>query len=163
MAVYDIKNPRDSVMETQTTGNKYKMEFSYGSGAVRLVMPHIQPDLEIQNSQANEIYNGLTMPLSMLGNAELRQISISTFLPARRYPWCDSESVANPQYYVDFFKTVMNKKIPMRMRLYCNSFVILDIPVCINAMNYSIQKNDDYLLALNLQEYPLVTIRKGSS
>lgn len=163
MAVYDIKNPRDSVMETQTTGNKYRMEFSYGSGAVRVVMPHIQPDLEIQSSQANETYNGLTMPLSMLGNAELRQISISTFLPARRYPWCDPESVANPKYYIDFFKTVRNKKIPMRMKLYCNTAVIIDMPVCINAMNFSIQKNDDYLLALNLQEYPLVTIRKGRS
>lgn len=158
MVVYDIDG---SLPETVNSPKKYRMQFSYNNGEVTVTMPHCQTDLEIQTSQANETYNGLSMPLSMLGNAELRQISISTFLPSKKYTWMDSLSVANPQYYINFFNTVMKNKIPMRIRVYCNNDIILDLPVCINALNYSIQKNSDYLLALNLQEYKLVAIKKA--
>lgn len=160
MAVYDITESRQAAVSSP---KQYRMQFSYDNGAVTVTMPHCQTDLEIQTSQDNQIYNGLSMPLSMLGNAELRQISISTFLPSRYYSWMDRLAVANPQYYVDFFQTVKNKKIPMRLRIYCNNSIIFDLPVCINAMNYSIQKNSDYLLALNLQEYKLVSIKKAGA
>ena len=171
MVVYDIRdrltaaeNNLDKlkgVLSNSEINKKYRMQFSYDSEAVVVTMPHCQNDLEIQTSQANEVYNGLTMPLSMLGNAELRQINISTFLPARQYSWADPLSVANPKYYIDFFQSAMDKKVPLRLRLFCNNEIIINLPVCVNAMNFSIQKNSDYLLALNLQEYKLVTIRKS--
>ena len=108
MVVYDIRdrltaaeNNLDNlrgVLSNSEINKKYRMQFSYDSEAVVVTMPHCQNDLEIQTSQSNEVYNGLTMPLSMLGNAELRQINISTFLPARQYSWADPLSVANPKY-----------------------------------------------------------------
>lgn len=164
MVVYELHKFTEEIKDfAENKNSRYKMIISYNSGENSMTMPLIQNDLEIQQSQDNQIYNGLTMPLTMLGNTELRTINISTVLPCRRYSWMDADSIANPDSYIEFFQYIMNNKIPARIQLFRNDKSILNMPVCINAMNYSIEKCGDYLLALNLQEYKLVSIKKSGA
>ena len=79
--------------------------FSINNNAEIMVMP-AAPEFEIAESQGNDTFQGLTVNIRMIGNKELRTMSLSSFFPSKRYPWMSPYADVNPQAYIDFFKSI---------------------------------------------------------
>ena len=60
--------------------------FSINNNAEIMVMP-TAPEFEIAEGQGNDTFQGLTVNIRMIGNKELRAMSLSSFFPSKRYPW----------------------------------------------------------------------------
>lgn len=125
------------------------------------VLPLCPVDLPIEYIQNNTIYDGLSFPLAMVGNVNLRELAIDTILPCRRQSWQAPGSTAKPKDYVEFFKRWQSKKVPIRIVVSDDDgSEYLNMACLINSCKYYKEKCGDYKISIALLEYPFVTVKR---
>lgn len=130
--------------------------FSINNNAEIMVMP-TAPEFEIAESQGNDTFQGLTVNIRMIGNKELRTMSLSSFFPSKRYPWMSPYADINPQAYIDFFKSIKTQRIPARIVISDNNDrEVLNMAVSIDNFTYKYRKNGDVDYTLDMTEYVFV-------
>lgn len=134
--------------------------FSVNNNAQVMVLP-TSPEWEISEGQGNETFQGLTVNIRMIGNRELRTMSLSSFFPSKRYPFVSPYADTNPQAYIDFFKSIKQQRIPARIVITDKNRELLNMAVSIDSFVYKYRQNGDADYTLELTEY--VFIKAGGS
>lgn len=132
--------------------------FSRDNNDVVMVLP-VVPEVEISEGQLNETFEGLSFNIRMLGNRELKTMSISSFFPSKKYPFVNAYAEINPQAYVDFFLQAKADKIPIRLVVTDKrSREVLNIAVSVDSFIYKYRVNGDIDYTLDLTEYVFIGV-----
>ncbi len=120
-----------------------------------LIIPVVPPDLAIKSSSNNEVYNSIKQDINIIGNAGLREFSISSFFPVdKKYPFVASGSSDNGYEYVSFLEQNKNNKLPIRVVITGkNKKTILNCLMSIESFSFSVAKNSDLNYELSLKEF----------
>lgn len=127
--------------------------FSIKNNAEVYVLP-VCPEIEIEETQNNETFDGLSFDIRMIGKVGLRTLSISSFFPRIRYPYVNPYAEINPSLYIDFFRRIKEEMIPARIVITDkHSKEILNMAVSIDNFNYKYRNNGEVDYTLDLTEY----------
>lgn len=132
--------------------------FSINNNAQVMVLP-TAPEWEISEGQGNETFQGLTVNIRMIGNRELRIMSLSSFFPSKRYPFINPYASTDPQAYIEFFKSIKQQRLPARIVISDRDRELLNMAVSIDSFTYKYRQNGDVDYTLELTEY--VFIKEG--
>ena len=130
---------------------------SINNNAQYIVFPFWPDETEITAGAGNTTYNGLSFNIRMAGIEELKTLEISSFFPARKYPFVSAYANIDPEENKNFILGIMQQKIPARLVLTDSmQKEVLNIAVTVDSFNYSYRKNGDIDYSLSLTEYVFI-------
>ena len=115
--------------------------------------PVVPPEITIAKSRINEPFDtSFNGKLNFIGKNDLKQISWSSFLPNKNYPFLRDKS-GNASDYIYVLDVWYNKKLPMRLII---TNTDINMPCTISDFSYSIKPNGDYDYSITLSEVKLI-------
>lgn len=132
--------------------------FSINNNAETMVLP-VAPEWEIARAQSNDTFSGLSFHIRMIGNVELRSLSLQSFFPAHPYPFVSAYASSVPEDYIAFFSKVQEEKIPARIVIADKeNKELLNMAVTIDQFTYTYRKNGDVDYQMDLTEYVFLSV-----
>ena len=136
-----------------------EITFSANNRQEVVVLPWAPPELMVSYTQDNTVYDGLSFPLNLIGNVQLREFSLEGIFPNRRYAWTNPNSVARAQVYIDFFVKWQAEQVPIRVVItYGDGREFLNMPCTIDQFEYGVDKAGDVKYSLSVTEYRFVEV-----
>lgn len=129
---------------------------SANNNAEVFVMPYCPPDVQIDEGQAVENYDGLSFNLTMPGNLDPIKVSWSAIYPCQRYAFCEPSSGTDPEAFVAFIHRWREKHWPIRIVITNGSQTILNMAALIDSFSHSYTKVGHLNYSLSLIEYQFV-------
>nr|DAL77546.1 MAG TPA: tail assembly protein [Caudoviricetes sp.] len=135
-----------------------ELVFSADNRADILVMPFVPPDISIEEPQNNEVFSGLSRDINLIGNLGLKTLSMSSFFPERKYPFCNPLAPIGAQPYIAFFRRWRAEKVPLRVVWTDNDgSEILNMPCTIDSFDWqAVGKMGRVSYSLTAKEYNFV-------
>lgn len=132
--------------------------FSADNRAEILVLPFVPMDTSVDEPQGNEVFNGLSRDINLIGNVGLRVLQISSFFPDRKYPFVNALAPIGAQPYISFFRRWRSEKVPLRVVWTDNDgSEILNMPCTIDAFGWKpCSKTGRISYNLTAKEYEFV-------
>ena len=125
-----------------------------GNNNELLELPVIQQVGEITLESKDEEFttiNGTT--LNLIGAQGLRSFTYSSFFPSKRYEFISLAKIKPPQIYINFFENYRAKGLPLRIIIYDNFKIILNM-LCRVHIKYNLRdKAGDVPYTLEIKEY----------
>lgn len=129
--------------------------FSVNNGEEVVILPIVPDDVEIQQTQANEEFSTINNgTLHLIGDLGLKNLSIKSFFPVKKYNWLKKGASSDGWSYVDFFIKNMKKRIPLRIIITTKSGrEIVNMACLINQFSYAERRNGDISYSLEIKEF----------
>lgn len=122
------------------------------------VIPYCPPDVQIEEGQTIDNYDGLSFNLTMPGNLEPRKVSWSALYPCRKYPFCEPSSGTDPEAFVAFIRRWREKHYPIRIVITDGGKTILNMAALIDSFSHSYTKVGNLNYSLSLVEYQFIKV-----
>jgi hypothetical protein len=134
--------------------------FSANNGQEIFVMPVVPPDIPINQTIKNEVFDSVNKgEFKLIGSKGLITISIDSFFPNKEYPFIKKGALSDGWQYVSFFERWIDLEAPIRIVITSKVGVeVKNLPVAIDSFNYSIDKVGDIQYSLELSEYKFMRL-----
>lgn len=136
-----------------------EITFSANNREEIMVLPLMPNDIDITRAQDNSTYDGLSFPLNLIGNLQLREFQLESIFPNKKYSWAHPLSSSNANDYIEFFEKWRNKKVPIRVVMTNKQGgEILNMPCTIDSFNYHYDRAGDVAYSMTVREYRFVEV-----
>ncbi len=136
-----------------------EITFSANNREEIMVLPVMPNDIDIDRAQDNSTYDGLSFPLNMIGNLQLREFQIESIFPNKRYSWANPLASCNANDYIEFFEKWRGKRVPIRVVMTDKSGgEILNIPCTVDKFTYHYDRAGDVAYNMTVREYRFVEV-----
>lgn len=136
-----------------------EVTFSANNRQEVIILPWVPPEIAVSYTQDNTVYEGLSFPLNLIGNVNLRELEFEGIFPNRKYSWANTNAPTKAQTYIDFFVKWQAKKVPIRIVMVNNDQTeFLNMPCTIDKFEYSNDKAGDVKYSLSIKEYRFVEV-----
>lgn len=128
-----------------------------------MIIPVIPEELP----QIEKAYNNTTMTtlygeLNLIGVRGLREMTLESFFPCRKYPFMRSGSSTEYEKYIKFFERWADSKKPIRVVMVDTNREILNMAVTVQSFSWKVKRNGDVAYSLALKEFVFVKVRRLS-
>lgn len=131
--------------------------FSANNREEVITFPYTPAGIEISESQSNDVFSGLSRNIGLIGNMDLRTVSISGYWFKINPSWANSSAKDEPKKYVEFFQKWRAKKVPVRLVISeSDDNVILNMACTIDDFTWSYARSGDISYSLKVTEYTFV-------
>lgn len=131
--------------------------FSANNREEVIIFPYVPADIEVEENQSNENFAGLSRNLRMIGNMELKKMSIAGLWFRINPPWAHRSAEERPERYVQFFQKWRSKQVPVRIVITKNDGnTVLNMACTVDSFSWSYNKTGDISYNLGITEYTFV-------
>lgn len=136
-----------------------EITFSADNRKEIVVLPVVPPNLTVSYVQDNTVYEGLSFPLNLIGNVQLREFTVESVFPNRNFGWMNPRSTANAGEYIDFFIKWQAAKRAIRIVVVNKDGTdFLNMPCTVEKFEYGYDKAGDVFYTLTVKEYRFVEV-----
>lgn len=131
------------------------------NGTSTLVIPIVPIDVEIPtDSYKDEEFASVKGDLTIIGNKKLKEISWSSYFPAKSQTFQSTKSNTNPYANVDWINKYKAKKVPIRINITHSGNNLLNMPCRITEFSFTIDQAGDINYSISFKEYLIGTVKK---
>lgn len=130
--------------------------FSANNREEVIVFPYTPADIEIVSEQNNELYDGLTQTLNLIGKVGLKTLEISGMW-FKHNPSFVNTDAADAEKCIEFFGKWRAKHVPVRLVIsHRDGREWLNMACTVDRFSYAIGKSGDTAYSLSVTEYTFI-------
>lgn len=133
-----------------------KVYLSINNNEEVLLLPVSPETYKVSSPWGNKKESGLRQELNLIGLRGLRTVSVSSFFPARDYPFLLSRDMYGMEY-VETIERWRDRRYPIRLVVVDSAGEkSLNMPVTIDTFEWEVEKNEDIRYTLEMTEFAFV-------